>query len=189
MLHQCYNILIKMPNINNINSAIKNIFYCILLSVSISSCKTHKVTTNIREIAIAAIRLDMDIDKDDNHKLYIEASKWIGTPYRYGGNTKKGVDCSGLTSEIYKKVYKVRLERSAEKQRTNDCKRVLKRNLKEGDLVFFHKGKKRKGASHVGIYLKNDRFIHASTSNGVIVSSLKEEYYDRYWLGGGRVKH
>lgn len=166
----------------------RNLFCCFMLALSFSSCGTHKVTTNIREIAIAAIRLDMDIDLEDNHKLYIEASKWIGTPYRSGGNSKRGVDCSGLTSAIYKSVYRKRLERKAEDQREHDCKRVLKRNLKEGDLVFFHNGRRKREASHVGIYLKEGRFIHASTSSGVIVSSLKEKYYDKHWLSAGRVK-
>ena len=124
-----------------------------IFTILMSSCGTHKVYTNIQEIASAAIRLDTDISLRDNHKLYIEASKWIGTPYRYGGNTKKGVDCSGLTSAIYKSVYKKKLERTADKQRTKDCKWIFKSSLKEGDLVFFHSGNKRKGASHVGIYL------------------------------------
>ena len=171
--------------------AVRNLWIvvsCIAALSAMTSCGTHKVRTNIREIAIAAIRLEMDIDADDNHKLYIEASKWIGTPYRYGGSTKKGVDCSGFTSALYKSVYRKKLERSAEKQRDKDCKRVLKRNLKEGDLVFFHGGSKRKGATHVGIYLKDNKFIHASTSTGVTVSSLKERYYEKYWLEAGRVK-
>ena len=158
---------------------------CLLL---LSSCGSHRLNYDFRELAVAAIRLDMDIDIDDNHKLYIEASNWIGTPYRYGGKTKKGVDCSGLTSSIYRTVYRKKLSRSAEEQRDNDCKRVLKKNLREGDLVFFHNGSKKKRASHVGIYLKNDRFIHASSSVGVVVSSLNERYYSKHWLQGGRVK-
>lgn len=104
------------------------------------------------------------------------------------GPRKKGVDCSGLTSAIYKKVYRKKLCRSSEEQRDRDCKKVLKRNLKEGDLVFFHNGKKKKKASHVGIYLKDGKFVHASTSVGVVVSSLNERYYDKHWLQGGRVK-
>lgn len=143
---------------------------------------------DFRDLAAAAIRLDMDIEMKDNHRLYIEASKWIGVPYRYGGTSKKGVDCSGLTSSIYKTVYKKKLSRSAEEQRSEDCRRVLKRNLREGDLVFFHNGRKKRKASHVGIYLKDDKFIHASSSVGVVISSLKERYYDKCWMEGGRVK-
>lgn len=89
---------------------------------------------------------------------------------------------------IYRTVYRKKLSRNSEEQRDKDCQRVLKRNLREGDLVFFHNGKKKRRASHVGIYLKDGRFIHASTSVGVVVSSLNERYYSSHWLQGGRVK-
>lgn len=154
----------------------------------LSSCGSHSFNYDFRDLAAAAIRLDMDIEMNDNHKLYIEAADWIGTPYRYGGKTKKGVDCSGFTSAIYKTVYMKRLARSAEDQRNDDCRRILKRNLREGDLVFFHNGNKKRKASHVGIYLKDGKFIHASSSVGVVVSSLNEQYYEKHWLQGGRVK-
>lgn len=159
-----------------------------LAIVLLSSCGSHRMNYDFRDLAAAAIKLDMDIEMKDNHKLYLEAADWIGTPYRYGGTTKKGVDCSGLTSAIYRKVYRKKLSRSSEEQRDKDCKKILRRNLKEGDLVFFHNGKKKRKASHVGIYLKNGKFVHASTSVGVVVSSLNERYYDKHWLQGGRVK-
>lgn len=189
----CINVILIYYHYDMTSRGLKYILRTLLLCMSaaltMSSCGTSKrVNTNIREIAIAAIKLDMDIALKDNHKLYIEASKWIGTPYRYGGNSRRGTDCSGFTSAIYKNVYKQKLERSAEKQRTKNCKSIFKRNLKEGDLVFFHGGSKRKGATHVGIYLKENKFIHASTSSGVIVSSLKEYYYEKHWLGAGRVE-
>lgn len=160
---------------------------CISL-LTLSSCGTHRMNYDFRELAVAAITLDMDIEMNDNHKLYIEAADWIGTPYRYGGKTKKGVDCSGFTSAIYRTVYNKRLSKSAEEQRDDDCRKVVKRNLREGDLVFFHNGRKKRRASHVGIYLKNGRFVHASSSAGVVVSSLDERYYEKHWLQGGRVK-
>ena len=98
----------------------------------------------------------------------------------------RGVDCSGLTSAIYKKVYRKELERNSEDQRKKDCRKVKKGKLKEGDLVFFHNGRKKKRATHVGIYLKDHKFIHASTSQGVIISTLDEEYWKKHWLSGGR---
>ena len=85
-------------------------------------------------------------------------------------------------------MYRKKLSRSSEEQRDRDCRKVAKRNLKEGDLVFFHNGKKKRTASHVGIYLKDGRFVHASSSVGVVISSLNEKYYDNHWLQGGRVK-
>lgn len=65
---------------------------------------------------------------------------------------------------------------------------MSKRKLQEGDLVFFHDGRRKKTANHVGIYLKDGKFIHASSSAGVIVSRLEEPYYRKCWMQGGRVK-
>ena len=105
----------------------------------------------------------------------------------------RGVDCSGLTYNIYKKVYHKHLKRNSDDQRKENCRKVSKGKLQEGDLVFFHNGKNKRTATHVGIYLKDNRFIHASTSRGVIISSLNEDYYRKHWyrrvwMQGGRVK-
>lgn len=160
----------------------------ILFALLLASCGTRAPRYDYRQLVKAAVRLDMDIDAKDNHRLYIEVADWIGTPYRHGGTTRKGTDCSGFTSAVYKKVYRHKLKRSSEEQRTKNCRKVAKRNLKEGDLVFFHNGRKKRKATHVGIYLKDGRFVHASTSRGVIVSRLEEDYYRRCWMQGGRVK-
>lgn len=160
-----------------------------ILILLLSSCSTTRAPRyDFRELAKAAIRLDMDIDKEDNHRLYMEVANWIGVPYRSGGNTQKGTDCSGFTSAIYKKVYHRKLQRNSDDQRTKNCKVVRKQNLQEGDLVFFHNGRKKRHASHVGIYLKKGKFVHASSSKGVTVSSLNEYYYKNKWLQGGRVR-
>ena len=154
----------------------------------LSSCATRAPRMDFRELAKAAVRLDMDIDMEDNHRLYVEVSDWIGVPYRRGGTSKNGVDCSGFTSAVYKTVFKTRLKHNSDDQRLKNCKNVAKRNLKEGDLVFFHNGRYKRKATHVGIYLKDGRFVHASSSRGVIVSRLNEQYYANHWMQGGRVK-
>lgn len=159
-----------------------------LLLALLTSCKTSTLHYNYRELARASVRLGMDIDLKDNHKLYVESSKWIGTRYRAGGTSHRGVDCSGLVCQLYQKVYRKKLERNSDDQRKENCRKVSKRNLQEGDLVFFHNGRRKRTATHVGIYLKDNKFIHASTSSGVIVSSLNEAYYRRCWMQGGRVK-
>ena len=158
----------------------------LLLPLLLGSCRTITPQYDYQELAKASVRLGIDIDMKDNHALYVEASQWMGVPYRGGGTTKQGVDCSGLTSSIYKKVYRKNLERNSDDQRRKDCKKVKKGKLREGDLVFFHNGRKKKRATHVGIYLKDRKFIHSSTRQGVIVSTLDEEYWKKHWLTGGR---
>ena len=125
---------------------------------------------------------------NDNIYLYNEGAKWLGVPYRSGGLTRRGVDCSGLTTQIYKKVYRKKLKNNADDQRTQDCRKVTKGKLEEGDLVFFHNGRSKRRATHVGIYLKDGKFIHASSSQGVIISRVNDTYYRKCWMQGGRVK-
>ena len=166
----------------------KRLHYIWLLALPLllGSCRTITPRYDYQELAKASIRLGIDIDMEDNHALYVESSQWLGVPYRSGGTTQRGVDCSGLTSAIYNKVYRKQLERNSDDQRKKDCKKVKKGKLREGDLVFFHNGKKKKRASHVGIYLKDRKFIHASTRQGVIISTLDEAYWKQHWLSGGR---
>lgn len=157
------------------------------LACSLSSCRTSAPRLDYKALAKASVRLGIDIDKEDNHKLYIASAEWLGVPYRAGGNSKHGTDCSGLVSQLYTRVYNIRLARSTDGQ-LKESNKVSRRNLREGDLVFFTSRASKKKVAHVGIYLKNGKFIHASTSQGVIVSSLNEKYYTQYWLCGGRVK-
>ena len=152
-----------------------------------SSCHTSAPRLDYKALAQASVRLGMDIELTDNHKLYVNAAEWIGTPYRAGGDNRHGTDCSGLVSQLYKKTYRMRLSRSTDGQ-LKESNKIARRNLREGDLVFFTSRSSRKKVAHVGIYLKDGKFIHASTSQGVIVSSLKEKYYTQHWLCGGRVK-
>lgn len=162
--------------------------FCLLLLGLLSSCRSAGPAYDYRTLARAGIALGIDIDQDDNHKLYVEAAKWLGVPYRNGGNSKRGIDCSGLTWAIYNKVYRHKLERTSDGQLKHDCRKISKRQLQEGDLVFFHGKRSRRTANHVGVYLKDNKFIHASSSRGVIVSDLDETYWKRYWLAGGRAK-
>src|SRR5690606_10912420 len=99
---------------------------------------------------------------------------WRGVPYKYGGNSKAGVDCSGFTVQLYQTIYQQPIARTAAQQfRTVKLRKKFKK-LNEGDLVFFddHKGR----VSHVGIYLCNGFFVHSSTQRGVIISHLQEAY-------------
>jgi cell wall-associated NlpC family hydrolase len=113
--------------------------------------------------------------------IITESYRWIGVPYRYGGNTKKGVDCSGFVNAVFKK-FGVPLPRRARdlyhKGRSRD-----RNALAPADLVFFV-NTAGKGITHVGIYLGSDRFIHSSTSSCVVISSLDDAYYRRHYAGG-----
>ncbi|WJY26174.1 MULTISPECIES: C40 family peptidase [Sporosarcina] len=105
--------------------------------------------------------------------LVSTAKNYIGTPYRYGGTTTSGIDCSAYTQLVYKKNGKS-LPRTTGQQ-FKQGKSVSKSNLQTGDLVFFNTSGR--GISHVGIYIGSSKFIHASTSKGVTVSSLNDPYY------------
>lgn len=157
------------------------------LVIGLSSCRTSAPRMDYKALARASVRLGVDIALEDNHKLYVEAAEWMGVPYRAGGETKRGTDCSGLTGQLYKKVYHTKLPRSTEGQKEESSK-VPRRNLREGDLVFFTSSQSGRKVAHVGIYLKDGKFVHASTSSGVIVSRLDEKYYTRHWISGGRVR-
>lgn len=154
--------------------------------VSLSSCRTSAPRLDYQALARASILLGVDINLEDNHKLYLESAKWIGVPYRSGGDSKRGTDCSGFVSQVYRKVYRKHVPRSTEELKKESSK-IAKRNLREGDLVFFTSSRSRKKVAHVGIYLKNGKFVHASTSKGVIVSRLSERYYTQHWISGGRI--
>lgn len=133
-------------------------------------------------------KLGINVSSSDNLKLYSEAASWVGTKYKYGGTSRNGVDCSGLTHLMYKAVYGKTISRQSSAILVNDCKRISKSQLKEGDLVFFRTdGKKSSTPNHVGIYLKNNKFIHASTSKGVIITDLSTDYYVKNWITAGRV--
>ena len=131
-----------------------------------------------------AIILDTYIENVTNTKLFLEIDEWWGTNYCMGGTTKNCVDCSGFTGNVVRNIYKINLPRTASEQ-YSASNRVVKDNLKEGDLVFFKT--KRGYVNHVGIYLCNNKFVHASTSNGVMISDLDEPYWQGKFAGGGRV--
>ncbi len=159
-----------------------------LAGLSLTSCNSNRQLTR-RQTELLSQQFGFPIHKKDDLRLYNEAARWLGVPYRSGGNTLKGVDCSGLVVQIYKQTYHKQLERTTSRIAKENCRKIGKGKLKTGDLVFFNTAKKkRKEVNHVGIFLKNGYFIHASTSKGVMVNNLREKYYHKAWRQGGRVK-
>ncbi|MCE2504218.1 MAG: C40 family peptidase [Chlorobi bacterium] len=116
-------------------------------------------------------------------KILIVAEDWLGTPYLYGGISKKGTDCSGFVYNVFA-VADVQLPRTSRDQSTVGAM-INDERIQPGDLVFFNTTGD--GVSHVGIAIGNDKFIHASTSKGVIISSLEEEYYRKRFLFARRL--
>ncbi len=110
---------------------------------------------------------------------------WLGTPYKFGGTSNKAIDCSGWTQRIFIECADILLPRTAREQVTVGRK-ITFNNLEFGDLIFFHTYS-RKFASHVGIYLGDNLFAHASSRFGVTVSSLQSTYYKNRFIGGRRL--
>lgn len=130
-----------------------------------------------------AMMMDVEVESITNFSLLNFIEEWWGTNYRYGGTDKHGIDCSAFSGKLEQEVFNNTLPRTARDQ-YDVCDKIDVENLTEGDLVFFNT---RGGVSHVGVYLGNNYFVHSSTSNGVTISSLTEDYYNRKFIGGGRI--
>jgi len=158
------------------------------------SCKSKKIITDASKSRIVntgsikeryAALLNVKEKDLDNEKLYRFIDSWIGVPHRTGGTDKKGVDCSAFTGLLEMEVYNRALPRTA-RSMAEEVRRKYENDLKEGDLVFFDfDGQK---FSHVGVYLHNNKFVHASTSKGVIISDLKDSWYYKYFSRAGSIK-
>ena len=135
-----------------------------------------------------AILLDIPVEMINDNKLLELIESWYGTRYKYGGESRQGVDCSGFTQAFMLSYGDINLPRRSEDQYLQ-CSKVKKKKLRQGDLVFFKTHGAKGGISHVGFYLCNNKFVHAATSSGVMISDLDEDYYKARYAGGGRIKN
>jgi lipoprotein Spr len=135
-----------------------------------------------------AILENCSVEELDNPKLLSFMEYWYGAPYRYGGNSRDGIDCSAFAFLLLSSVYGVTTLPRTSKEQYETSHHIHRDQLQEGDLVFFHtlSGKKHRGVTHVGVYLRNNKFVHASVS-GVMISDLGDGYYDRHFIGAGRI--
>jgi len=131
-----------------------------------------------------AILMDIEVESVRNVKMFEYIDKWYGTKYRMGGTTKKGIDCSAFVQAVFNSVYGIDLPRTAREQYQNSS-RISRTQLKEGDLLFYNT---RGGISHVGIYLQNNKFVHAASSEGVMISDIFDPYWMKRFMGVGRVE-
>lgn len=183
------------------------LFIVCLYIVTVSSCRTTKAPVQhvtfppevrlsqieAREMANLAqeisVEIGMPVTQEDNLLLYAFIADWRNVPYRYGSVGKRGTDCSGFVMSLYEAVYQIPIGRMSAASLMDKTVPIERAELKEGDLVFFNINNRAGGrASHVGVYLRNDLFVHAATKTGITISSLSERYYSRTYLGAGRIR-
>lgn len=157
---------------NTLNSITKKIFSPVKAATELCTAIQFKY----------AQILNRDVESVTNLPLFSFINNWWGTKYRFGGTTKKGIDCSSFTGLLMGSVFAISLPRTAREQFAR-CVKIAKDKLTEGDLVFFNT---RGGVSHVGIYLGAGQFVHSSSSKGVSISSLEDNYYKNRFIAGGR---
>ena len=133
-----------------------------------------------------AILENASVEELDNPKLLSFMDYWYGAPYHYGGMSRDGIDCSGFAFLLMSSVYSLASLPRTAKEQYESSRHIRRDELQEGDLVFFHTLGRRRAVTHVGVYLRNNKFIHASVS-GVMISDLSDGYYDKHFVGAGRV--
>ncbi|WP_316829564.1 C40 family peptidase [Pedobacter aquatilis] len=151
-----------------------------ILIVVLSSCGSRKYTTRPETAPKAADAMSNLKSK----QLYKFITDWTGVRYKFGGLDKNGIDCSGFAYLLEKEIYGISLPRVSRDQ-ANVVRRKNISDLKEGDLVFFSFGGS--NVDHVGIYLNNGFFVHASTNRGVIVDDINMPAYQRVFVKSGSV--
>lgn len=130
-----------------------------------------------------AVLMKTEVESLPSKALLDAVDEYYGVRYRTGGNTKSGIDCSGFTLAVYAAAYGYALPRVS-KEQYRLSRKISTTELQEGDLLFFNT--RGSGVSHVGVYLGNNKFIHATVHGGVMVNDLFEPYYITKFLGAGR---
>lgn len=154
----------------------------VIISSALSSCSSKRTVS--RQSAVQ--NTQQYAQQGSTHPVVEEALGWLGTPYRYGGHDKSGTDCSGMVLEVFLSRTGIALPRSSAEQ-YRYCRHINRRQARAGDLVFFRSARSGGKVTHVGIYMGDGQFVHASSSHGVIVSDLSQNYYVKYYEGFGRV--
>ncbi len=116
-------------------------------------------------------------------KMYHTVENWIGTPYKLGGSTHWGIDCSQFAKKVYESVSSSFIGQTC-REIINRVQKIQQLELKPGDFVFFKIHGR--SASHMGVYLGNNKFVHSSLSKGVTISNLNDPYFQRHFIAGGR---
>ena len=151
---------------------------------------TEKTSVNVEDIInkFSKSNNSSSIRGNIQEKLLMEIIKYLKTPYKYGGNSMDGIDCSAFTQSVYRNTFSYPLLRSAREQYTQGSSVEDRSSLKFGDLIFFNT-RRRVRPGHVAIYIGGNYFAHASSKYGVRISSLDEDYYSRKFMGGRRIEN
>lgn len=183
-----------LPRIFMLMKSLRYLYCAISLIVVLSSCHTRRAAMRGEagelvkpQLSVAqkyAAILGVQESDIQNGRLYEFVDDWMGTPYQFGGQDKDGIDCSGLAQLLEQQVYNVNIPRSTSQQ-INVIKRKYEEDLVEGDLLFFdYDGKK---FSHVGVYLQNGYYVHASSTKGVTITKLHDPYTYKYFSRCGSI--
>ena len=150
-------------------------------TIATSKTSEPKITPSIEQTSTQTESSNAQIET-----LIDEAKQWIGTPYVYGGQSRTGTDCSGFILEIFKKIFQIKLPRSAALQHEY-AKPINLEIIAPGDLLFFTTGKSSNRVNHVGLYIGQGKMIHASSSRGVMESGITENYWKKAHHSCGRI--
>ncbi|RFN59691.1 C40 family peptidase [Marixanthomonas ophiurae] len=167
----------------------KKLILLSFLAIAMVSCGSSRNVTKQKNIIGATTHTNKTVTPKKVNKIISYAKTFEGTRYKFGGTTKRGMDCSGLVYTSFKKeqIALPRVSRDMAKQ----GKRISLRNAEEGDLLFFQTNKSRRVINHVGLVVESRRgivkFIHSTTSRGVIVSSLDENYWNNAFVEVRRI--
>ncbi|MFA6196943.1 MAG: NlpC/P60 family protein [Sulfurimonas sp.] len=159
---------------------LKNILFLILALFIFAGCSTKTVTTAPKPEPVFEPKKE---NSWVSKALYQEYDKWCETPYQYGGQTLQGTDCSSLVQQVYQDAFGIKIPRTSVEQ-AHIGYEVPRNSCKEGDLVFFKVDSKTR---HSGIMIDKEKFLHASTSEGVKISQLNDPYWKSKYLQTRRV--
>ena len=157
----------------------------IAVAVLLSACSSTHTAKNAHSETHAVGSNDsflLQASQDEFEQMEQYAS-WKGVRYRLGGSTRSGIDCSGFVQRTFREQFGLELPRSTYEQQEMG-KHVSRTGLRTGDLVLFRAGST---GRHVGIYIGNNQFVHASTSSGVVISSMDEPYWNKRYNEARRV--
>ncbi|MTC59298.1 bifunctional murein DD-endopeptidase/murein LD-carboxypeptidase [Providencia rustigianii] len=189
-----------------ISEKFKRYVWCLVpavaIAVTLSACTAPKTTKNSQTTARSSDARMLNATSNDSlamasqdefedlvrsvdtkSKIMDQYASWKGVSYRLGGTTKSGIDCSSFVQRTFFEQFGVQLPRTTSEQESSG-KSVKRNSLKAGDLVLFKTGRRMK---HVGIYIGDNKFVHASTSNGVIVSEMSNDYWSKRYYASRRV--